>query len=81
MPTASEWIDTVIAKADGLRKAGVSAITIDGCSVVLLPAELGEDTETKEPVVEPDTDALSHPATYPGGKVPGFTREKGPNTP
>lgn len=75
MATATEWIDTVIERAGALRKAGVSTISIDGCSVTLAPLAADEGP-TGPSVAQDSDDPLFNPATYPNGIVPGFTREE-----
>ena len=76
MPTADEWMDTVIRRAAELRKAGVTTVAIDGCSVTLAPEAAPIDITEHEVVAEADADPLNSPATYADGRVPGFERPK-----
>lgn len=73
MSGADEWIATVIAKADALRKAGVLGITVGGCSAQLAPAVVDLPLEQGDAEPEPDVDPLKNPALYADGKVPGFS--------
>lgn len=73
--TPEKWLDLLIARAGDLRKAGVTRVELDGCTVdlappeqPLVPLELHEEDEVRDP--------LSDPATYgrSGGWLPGFPR-------
>lgn len=76
-PRADDWIDTVISRAVEMRAAGISTITIDGCSVTLTALESPiADLEAVVTEAEPDADPLNSPATYADGRVPGFERER-----
>lgn len=72
--TSPAAILTLIAqRAEALRKAGVTAVTIDNFSVQFAPyAEPSRESESADD--EPRmTDPLHDPATYQGGVVPGFS--------
>jgi hypothetical protein len=75
---AKWWIDMVLLRADELRRAGISAVSIDGCTASLLPAE---PEPPKFPDVKNDASpdglpALNDPASYADGIVPGFVIER-----
>lgn len=72
--TAAETLSLIAERAEALRKVGVLVVTVDGFSVQLAPwADPGQpDRSVAEPTY---ADPLSDPATYPGGRVPGFERE------
>ena len=72
------WLDTVLARAIELRTAGVSSVTVDGCSVSFLPLVTPVAGEIGKPDASADQhyDALTDPNSYPGGVVPGFKIEK-----
>lgn len=75
MPDANEWIDTVIKRSAELRKAGVTTIAIEGCSVTLAPPPAETDHVDGKDQPPESSDPLFSAATYPNGVVPGFTRE------
>ena len=75
MADAHEWIDTVIKRAADLRAAGVTTVTVDGCSVTLAPPEAVEPVDVKPTIEDDPRGPLYSAATYPNGAVPGFTRE------
>lgn len=76
-PDAAALVDLMIARAADLRAAGITSLSLDGIAVTLAAAA------PEEPEAEPGDDSppepidpLNDPSTYPGGKVPGFTRPK-----
>lgn len=72
MSDIAKLLDTLIAKAPGLREAGVREVQFDGVSVKLAPHEpVVERGDDEEP--ETYSDPMEDPALYPGGKVPGWT--------
>jgi hypothetical protein len=74
-PTASELLTLIAERADGLRRAGVLVVTVDGFSAQLAP--WNPPTQPERPTAAEPTysDPLLDPATYPGGRVPGFERD------
>lgn len=89
-PATAALLDLVIDRAPRLRAAGVTHLQLDGFAVTLAPADAplstsaigidvqpsrrdddpaDEDTGTRRP-----GDPLGDPATYAGGRVPGFRR-------
>lgn len=73
---ASAWIELLLKRSDELRKAGVLEIGADGCSATLAPAPPAEPTPGEKTTPERTyLDALSDPASYPDGTVPGFVIE------
>lgn len=73
------WIDFVIARARELREAGVLSISCDRGAVTFAPmleaAPVGT-IDKPDASVGVEYDALTDPASYPGGVVPGFVIEK-----
>ena len=73
------WFDTVLARAEELRAAGVLSISCDGCAATfapLLETALVGTIDKPDASVGLEYDALTDPASYPGGVVPGFVIEK-----
>lgn len=79
----SKLIDLVIERAPALAAAGVTSLTVDGTlSITLAPPTGPTDLrglqmpDTDEGAGPPPThiDPMQDPSTYPGGRVPGFTR-------
>jgi hypothetical protein len=76
-------LDTIIEKAPALRKAGVIALTVDGCEIKLAPKEselptnlqallddaTAEHKDTHNPLNKPSTYGLPD-----GAELPGFAR-------
>jgi len=80
-PVAEHLIDLLIARAPALIAAGVTSLAIEGMSATLSPpAPVAAAAPEAKPVARQHVDPMRDPSTYPGGKVPGFTREddKGP---
>ncbi len=71
-PTAAEWLDLLIERADALRKAGVTHVDLGGCAVTLAPPPVEMPIERDRPEPAEDLDPLNDPATYADGRVPGF---------
>lgn len=69
-------IDEIIAKAPALIAAGITSITIDGVAVTLSSRPPAQDAEPPKPVPRAHIDPLKDASTYPGGRVPGFHRER-----
>lgn len=68
--TPDSLLDLIIAKAPGLRAAGVQGVQIDGCAFTLTPWESPAGPVAAEP--EPEyLDPLYDPATYAAQAVPG----------
>jgi hypothetical protein len=79
-PSPTELLALIAAKAPELRKAGVTAVTLDGEGFRVELARYVDDAAPPVPkhdeIVEPE-DPWNDPTTYglpPGAKVPGFTR-------
>lgn len=74
----AELLDLVTSNAPALIAAGVASVQIDGLSFTLAssvprkPEALPEAAPTPRQHVDPLRDA----STYPGGRVPGYTRDK-----
>ena len=75
---AAELIDLAIARAPALIAAGITWLEIPGKLQLTLkePAGAVAEVEAPAPVSASHIDPLQDPATYPGGRIPGFTREK-----
>jgi hypothetical protein len=82
-------LDAIIERAPKLHAAGIKSLSFDGLSVELgtpmihplvelsrrgKPESKRDNDDEKPP--EDHGDPLADPATYPGGRVPGFTRPK-----
>jgi len=81
MPRESEaLLDLLIKRAPALIAAGVTSVQIEGLSATLSPPPAPPPLNAKpQPVAKPHIDPMRDPSTYPGGRVPGFTREDMPN--
>ena len=76
-PTAAELIDLLIDRAPRLIAVGITSLSIDGMSATLSkPAAVAAPAGKPQPVAKQHSDPMRDPATYQGGKVPGFTREE-----
>jgi len=74
-PAAAALLDLVIARAADLHAAGITSLSLDGIAVTIAAPPVKPDApEDAAPPAEAHTDPLNDPSTYPGGKVPGFTR-------
>lgn len=75
---AESWIDLVLARAAGLREAGVSSISIDGRAATFLPKEPlpPKFDDIKNDAERGGLPTLLDPASYPDGIVPGFEIER-----
>jgi len=73
----SELLDLIVARAPGLIAVGVTSLSVEGLSVTLVkPAAPDAPAAKPTPVAKQHIDPLRDASTYPGGKVPGFTREE-----
>lgn len=75
-PGAAELMSLIAERAPALIAAGVTSLSIDGFAVTLappppVPANVPKPEESPRQHIDP----LRDPSTYPGGRVPGFTRE------
>lgn len=76
LPYHSDLIDLLIRRAPALYAAGVTSLSIDGLSATI-GAAVAQPTESDETVTPPPKqhiDPMQDPASYPSGRVPGFTR-------
>ncbi len=74
-PTAADaLIDLIISRAPALIAAGVTSLSMDGLAVMLAPppAPAAHVDEPSAPTQH--IDPMQDPATYPGGRIPGFSR-------
>ncbi len=70
---ASAWIDLLLARSDELRRAGILAIGVDGCTATIGPAPSPPVVgDRQEPERDYAGDPLNDPASYADGVVPGF---------
>lgn len=66
----------IAEQAPRLIASGVTSLTIDNFSVTLAPPAPPVHPQPKpEPVAQSHINPLRDASTYPGGRVPGFTRE------
>jgi hypothetical protein len=80
--TAAALLDLLISKAPALHAAGITSLTLDGVAVTLTappappppPRAKGKADEDPPPLAQGYADPLNDPSTYPGGRLPGFTR-------
>jgi len=74
--TPSDWVCLIIERAAELRAAGVQSISVDGASVILLPADTGllvaSGAVPPAPIDQPPLNPLDDPETF-GGVLPGYT--------
>lgn len=73
-----QQIDLLIERAPKLRAAGVTSLCLENISVTLAPPPV--EPADLEPASAPSThiDPLKDPATFPGGRIPGYRREHEP---
>lgn len=72
-----QLLELLIARAPALIAAGVTSLAIEGLSATLVKPPAPDAPATKPaPVAKQHIDPLRDASTYPGGKVPGFTREE-----
>lgn len=82
MATGATEIDNMIALlvrcAPELREAGITSLTIGDVSLTLAdapPLDLrGVEVASADAPPPPPTDPMADPASYPGGRIPGFVR-------
>lgn len=80
-PSAADMIKLIIEQAPALIDVGVTELAIDGFAVKLArPARPPADMPAPKgaPIAKQHVDPMSDPSTYPGGRVPGYTREDVP---
>jgi hypothetical protein len=76
---AAALIDLLITRAPALIAVGVTSLSIGEMSATLQAPAPKPDAPTKPAAIaKQHTDPLRDASTYPGGKVPGFTREDEP---
>lgn len=71
-------IDLLVKRAPDLIAAGVSQLDYAGASIRFAaqpPLQIGSDVPAPSPAVTQHIDPLSDPATFQGGRIPGFRRE------
>ena len=80
-PTPAALLDLLISNAAALHAAGITSLTLDGLSVTLTappsppPPPRAKGKADDEPAPgQSYVDPLNDPSTYPGGRLPGFTR-------
>lgn len=70
--TPAQWLELLIERAPQLRRAGVTRIALEGCTVDLAPVE---PAAVHVPEEEAELlDPLDDPRTFPGGRMPTFQR-------
>ena len=71
-------LDLIVERAPALIAAGVTSIAIEGLAVTLVkpPAPDVKITEPRTKPARQHVDPLQDASTYPGGRVPGFTRDE-----
>lgn len=76
-PATAELIDLLIDRAPKLIAAGITSLSIEGMSATLSkPAPAPASIAPPKPIARQHIDPMRDPSTYPGGKVPGFTRDE-----
>lgn len=74
-------IALLIKRAPELIAVGVTSLSIEGMSATLSkPAPAPGPVPDKRPVARQHVNPMQDPATYPGGVVPGFTRDEDKTT-
>lgn len=73
---AEDLVDLIIRRAPELVAVGVTSLTVEGLSVHLSAPPPPPPNIKPEPIAKSHIDPLRDPSTYPGGKVPGFTRDE-----
>lgn len=71
-------MDLIAKKAPSLYAAGVSSLAVDGAFSITLIAPPPDAADFTPPAPPPKThiDPLKDASAYPGGRVPGFTRDE-----
>lgn len=69
-------IEIIIQQAPQLIAVGVTSLTVDGLSVTLSAPPPKAPNVKPEPIAKSHIDPLRDPSTYPGGRVPGYTRDE-----
>lgn len=78
--SAAELLELLIARAPALIAAGITSVSIEGLSATLAaPPPAAGAAPKAQPVAKQHINPMRDPSTYPGGRVPGFTREDLPN--
>jgi hypothetical protein len=78
--SAAELLELLVARAPALIAAGVTSVSIEGLSATLAPPPPAAGPAPKpQPPAKRHIDPMRDASTYPGGRVPGFTREDLPN--
>ena len=77
-----EIVNLLAERAPALRAAGVTSFTIGDFAVDFAPHEQPPPpprrrADEDDPAPDASSDPMQDPATYGGGRVPGFTRPKG----
>jgi len=81
-PSPAAMLDLLISKAAELHAAGITSLTLEGAAGTLSgrppaahpPRAKGKGDEAPPRLAQTYADALNDPSTYPGGRLPGFTR-------
>lgn len=80
MPSDPEkLIKLLIKSAPELIAVGVTSLSIEGLSATLAPPAPPPAVVKPQPIARSHMNPMLDASTYPGGKVPGFTREDMPN--
>lgn len=73
-------LGVLIRRAPELIAVGVTSVSIDGLSATLAPPPPAPAVAPRaQPPAKRHIDPMRDASTYPGGRVPGFTREDLPN--
>lgn len=68
----AEWLALVAENAERLRRAGVSELELEGCTVRFTP--FMEPGRVETPLEESAMDPLDDPRTFPRGVMPAWPR-------
>lgn len=77
-PPLADLLDLIERKAPALIAAGVVSVQLEGVSFALAAAVPRKSDELPKaaPAPRQHVDPLRDASTYPGGRVPGYTREE-----
>lgn len=76
---AAALIELLIARAPALIAVGVTSLSIGEMSATLqAPAPKPDTPARPAPIAKQHIDPLRDASTYPGGRVPGYTRQDEP---